>query len=106
MPKYRIRNIDALKIYIQGGINAVNGLSSISMVTSVMAVSGPIKVRRDQQNNSNSNTGQGKSDKLFAQILKDAVMESQSTPLSCQTITYGRDSRMQTFLHQSREYHY
>jgi len=77
------------------------------MVTSVTAVPGIRKVRRDDRRNANSDSGKRNAEGLFAQILEDSAKETKADDsLNCCTTTYGRDSRMQTFLYQTREYRY
>ncbi len=95
-----------VKIRIQGGINAANGLSGIFMVTSVTAVSDICRTRREEQHvpdtDSKKKNGQG----LFAGILEKSLKEVREDVLECCTTTYGRDSKMQTFLYRTREYRY
>ncbi len=82
-----------------------NGITSIFMVQSVMAVPTVQKLKRDNQKSSDSkNKDAGR---LFAQILEEAAeQKSESAPRDCQTTLYDRDSRLQTYHYLSREYRY
>lgn len=84
----------------------VNGFSSIFMVTSVAAVSGVHKTGRDERRDAYSDSKKGNAEKLFASILDDSVKEKKADVVDCRTTTYGRDSMMQNFLYQTREYRY
>ncbi len=75
------------------------------MVASVAAVSGVPKIRRDERRNANSDSKGKNAEKLFANILKDSVVE-KADAVDCRTTTYGRDSKMQNYLYQTREYRY
>lgn len=77
------------------------------MVSSVMAIPRIGKTRREQERivdyrpRENTHTG------TFSQILNVLVEQAAETaPTECHTITYGRDSQIQHFLYQTREYHY
>ncbi len=83
----------------------MNGLTGIFMVTSVMAVPRPGKLKKDNRSNSHSNSNREETNALFAQALQDASQEMPAVPRECYTTVYGRDSRMQTFQYCSREYH-
>ncbi len=76
------------------------------MVASVAAVSGVSKTRRDERRDANSDSKGKSAEKLFASILQDSVKENRADVVDCRTTTYGRDSRMQNFLYQTREYRY
>lgn len=76
------------------------------MVHSVMAVPTAKKVKRDDNRSSHSNTKDKNENKLFAAILEETTQQSEPAPMSCQTTLYNRDSRMQNFHYQTREYHY
>lgn len=82
----------------------VNGFSGIFMVTSVAAVSGVYKTGRDERRDAHS--GSKKKEKLFASILEESAKENRAEAVDCKTTTYGRDSRMQNYLYQTREYRY
>lgn len=69
------------------------------MVMSVAAVSETAKAKRDNRQTSYSEPRQGESG-------GKSGAKRQSTPLECYTTTYGRDSMVQTFHYQSREYSY
>lgn len=83
-----------------------NGLSGIFMVASVAAVSGVSKTKRDERRDAHSDLKKKSAEKLFASILEGSVKEKRADAVDCQTTTYGRDSRMQNFLYQTREYRY
>lgn len=84
----------------------VNGFSSIFMVTSVAAVSGVPKAKHDQQRGAYSDSKKKDTEKLFASILEGSVQENRAKAMDCRTITYGRDSKVQDFFYQTREYRY
>ncbi len=100
------KNPTLSKYAFQGGINAVNGFSGIFMVNSVSAVSGVYKAKRDERRDARSDSKKKNAEKLFTSILKDSVKESRADMVDCQTITYGRDSKMQNYHYQTREYRY
>lgn len=100
------KNPTLSKYAFQGGINAVNGFSGIFMVNSVSAVSGVYKAKRDERRDARSDSKKKNAEKLFTSILKDSVKESRAEMVDCQTITYGRDSKMQNYHYQTREYRY
>lgn len=91
---------------IQGGIIAANGITSIFMVSSVLAVPTVGKVKREDPRDSHSGSKEKDSKGLFAQVLEEAVHEPEPAPRDCCTMLYGRDSRLQTFRYMTREYHY
>ena len=95
-----------IQIRIQGGIIAAKGFSSIFMVQSVAAVSKTGKIKRDQQKTFDSESGNQSSNGSFAKVLENAKREAQNAPMDCHTTTYGRDSRIQTFFYQPREYRF
>lgn len=76
------------------------------MVASVAAVSGVSKTRRDERRDANSDLKKKNAERLFASILEDSVKENRADVVDCRTTTYGRDSKMQNFLYQTREYRY
>lgn len=76
------------------------------MVNSVSAVSGVYKAKRDERRDARSDSKKKNAEKLFTSILKDSVKESRAEMVDCQTITYGRDSKMQNYHYQTREYRY
>ena len=76
------------------------------MVTSVAAVSGVYKTGRDERRNAHSDSKKKNAERLFAGILNDSAKENRADAVDCRTTTYGRDSRMQNFLYQTREYRY
>ncbi|MCM1193750.1 MAG: hypothetical protein NC123_17975 [Butyrivibrio sp.] len=76
------------------------------MVASVAAVSGVSKTRRDERRDVYSDSKKKNAEKLFASILEDSAKENKANVVDCQTTTYGRDSRVQNFLYQTREYRY
>ncbi len=84
----------------------VNGFSGIFMVASVEAVSAAKRTRRDNQRNPYELNQRKDAGGLFAEILEDSAKKAERTVTDCTTTTYGRDSRMQTFLYRTREYHY
>lgn len=94
-----------LKYAFQGGIDMVNGFSSIFMVASVTAVSGVSKTKRDERRDANSDSKKKNAERLFASILENSAKE-KANEVDCRTTTYGRDSMMQNFLYQTREYRY
>lgn len=83
----------------------VNGFSGIFMVASVAAVSGVSKTRSDERRDAYSDSKKRNAEKLFASILEDSAKEKVND-VDCRTTTYGRDSMMQNFLYQTREYRY
>lgn len=74
------------------------------MVTSVTAAPGIRKIRRDEQKSFDSKKKNAKG--FFAQILEEAAKDTKREVINCHTTTYGRDSKIQTFLYQTREYRY
>lgn len=100
------KNHTLSKYAFQGGINAVNGFSGIFMVNSVAAVSGVYKAKRDERRDTRSDSKKKNAERLFTSILNDSVRESRADVVDCQTITYGRDSKMQNYHYQTREYRY
>ena len=84
----------------------VNGFSSIFMVASVTAVPGVRNTGRDEKQSSGSDSKKNSASRLFARILREAAQETTDDALDCHTTTYGRDSKMQDYLHKKREYHY
>lgn len=76
------------------------------MVASVAAVSGVYKTGRDERRDAHSGSKKKSAEKLFASILEDSAKENGANAVDCRTTTYGRDSRMQNFLYQTREYRY
>lgn len=76
------------------------------MVHSVDAVPKVGKVKRDQQNAFYSESGSQRSNGSFAKVLERAKKETLNSSMDCHTTTYGRDSRIQTFFYQPREYHF
>lgn len=76
------------------------------MVASVTAVSGVSKTRRDERRDAHSDSKKKNAEGLFASILEDSAKESRADAVECRTTTYGRDSRVQNFLYQTREYRY
>ena len=84
----------------------VNGFSGIFMVASVAAVSGVNRTGRDERRDAHSDSKKKDAERLFASILEDSAKESKANVVDCRTTTYGRDSMMQNFLYQTREYRY
>lgn len=76
------------------------------MVTSVMAVPDTGRTRRDEQHVPVTVSKKKNDQGLFAEILEKSLKETAEGAVYCCTTTYGRDSKMQTFLYQTREYHY
>ncbi len=76
------------------------------MVASVAAVSGVSKTRRDERRESSFDMKKKGAENLFASILEESTQESRADVVDCRTTTYGRDSRMQNFLYQTKEYRY
>ncbi|MGN0401895.1 MAG: hypothetical protein ACI4HQ_06490 [Acetatifactor sp.] len=81
-----------------------NGFSSIFMVSSVTAVPPTDREKRDHGSSRNSKKDFGEG--LFAQILRDTAKKTESKNLDCHTTTYGRDSKMRSFIYEGREYRY
>ena len=75
------------------------------MVHSVSAVGAIKKTTRDGGNSSGGYTGNGKSTHSFSKVLETELSEKQA-PTECRTVTYGSDSKLRTFLYQTREYQY
>lgn len=83
----------------------MNGVSGIFMVASVAAVSGVPRTRRDERRGTDSHSKGKNAEKLFASILSDSAKEKADT-VDCCTTTYGRDSKVQNYLYQTKEYRY
>ena len=83
----------------------MNGVSSILMVSSIAAVSGVPRARRDERRNADSHSRGKNAEKLFASILNDRVKDDADA-VDCRTTTYGRDSKLQNYLYQTKEYRY
>ncbi len=71
-----------------------------------MAVSRVSKAKRDKRYVPYSVPKKKDGRKTFSQLLQEAASGVAENNLECCTTTYGRDSRMQSFLYQTREYHY
>lgn len=84
----------------------VNGFSGIFMVASVAAVSNVPKTRREEPRIPYSDFKKENGVRSFARILEENVKETKAALMDCNTMTYGRDSRMRDFSYQAREYHY
>lgn len=84
----------------------VNGFSGIFMVASVSAIPGIRKTDQDARQSSDYKSRKNSAGSLFAKILKETAQETADDAMDCCTTTYGRDSKMQEYLHQKREYHY
>lgn len=84
----------------------VNGFSGIFMVASVSAVPGIQKTDRNARQSSGPKPKKDSAGSLFARILKETAQETAEDAMDCRTTTYGRDSKMQEYLHRKREYHY
>lgn len=76
------------------------------MVNAVMVVSEIGRTKRDRQPSSRSYPKQKKTERSFSETLENAAQEYDAVPLHCLTTIYGRDSKMQNFFYQPREYHY
>ncbi|MDE5909519.1 MAG: hypothetical protein K2H52_12365 [Lachnospiraceae bacterium] len=76
------------------------------MVHSVAAIPKTGKIKRDQPKAFDSESGNQSSNGSFAKVLENAKRETQNASMDCHTTTYGRDSRIQTFFYQPREYHF
>lgn len=76
------------------------------MVNSVVAVPKTASVRRDRYNSSYSEAKAQTSNNSFAKVLEEAKKEENNIPMSCHTVSYGRDSRIQSFDYQTREYRF
>ena len=76
------------------------------MVNSVVAVPKVDSVRRDQYNSSYSESKDQASNGTFAKVLEDVRKDKQNTPMDCHTISYGKDSKLQSFVYQPRDYHF
>lgn len=83
-----------------------NGFSSIFMVASVSAAPVLRKTGRDDPGISGSGFQKKSGAGLFSNILKETMDQYTEDAVDCRTTTYGRDRKMQTFLYQTREYHY
>lgn len=84
----------------------VNGFSGIFMVASISAVPGIRKTDRDARQSLGPKSKKDSAGSLFARILKETTQETTDDAMDCRTTTYGRDSKMQEYLHKKREYHY
>lgn len=76
------------------------------MVNAVMMVSEAGRTRRDKQPSSHSYPRRKKPEQSFSTTLEHAAQEYEDVPLHYLTTVYGRDSKMQNFFYQPREYHY
>lgn len=103
---YNRSKLTLLKYAFQGGNNMVNGFSGIFMVASVAAVTGVSKTRRDERREPSSELKKKNAEKLFSSILEERTQENKADVVDCRTTTYGRDSKMQSFLYQTKEYRY
>ena len=75
------------------------------MVYSVSAVSTTGKITRDQERGRNASSREEKAEKqIFSEILKQEVEEKRKESVNCQTLTYGKDSRLHRFEYRAREY--
>ena len=91
-----------IEIRIQGGINAANGIQTNFKVYPVQKVTGIRKPKREKSGSGQKNPQTAKAP-VFSTILEKAVQEN--TPAECYTVTYDRQSRLQTYYYcQSREY--
>lgn len=84
----------------------VNGFSGIFMVASVSAIPSIRKTDRDARQSPGPKPKKDSASSLFARILKETAQETAEDAMDCRTTTYGRDSKMQEYLHRKREYHY
>ena len=76
------------------------------MVNSVSAISTSDKVKRDSSKSGNGYAGGKQGNPMFAQILEEKREERSEAARECYTITYGKNSQLQTFQYRTREYHY
>lgn len=77
------------------------------MVNSVQVVSMLPKAKEERERTAYSGTDNTDKKSSFSNMLQQAIQDTvPSDSLDCQTVTYGRDSRIQTFLYRSREYTY
>lgn len=76
------------------------------MVNAVMAVSEIGRTKRDRQPSSHPYPRRRKSGQSFSTTLESAAQDHEPVPLHYLTTVYGRDSKMQNFFYQPREYHY
>lgn len=76
------------------------------MVHSISAISPYRKIDRDSDHSSGSDLKRESSDHPFMQVLKAEIEQQKDTSRNCQTTIYGNDSKLHTFLYQTREYHY
>lgn len=83
----------------------MNGVSGIFMVASVAAVSGVPRTKRDERRGADSHSKGKNAEKLFASILNDSARGDAET-VDCNTTTYGRDSKLQNYHYQTKEYRY
>ena len=84
---------DTIEIYIQGGIDAANGIQSYFKVYPVQMVSAVDKLKRDRK-------GSGQQDPQTSrpasfQTTRDKTTAEKS-PEECYTLTNDRQSRLQT----------
>lgn len=109
LPIYIITE-DTVEIRIQGGIKAINGISAVFMVESVMAVTAPGKVRREAKDSRRYGQRSKNDNSLFAEILGTATKVVAETyadaPTEYKSTVYGRDMRLSSKQYQTREYHY
>ena len=91
-----------VEIYIQGGIDAANGIQSYFKVYPVQMVYAVSKTKREKRDSGRRNSG-SPSHRSFAAILQTAAEEHCSEEASC--VTYDRQSLIHTYaFRQTREY--
>ena len=105
LTRYIITN-DNATIHIQGGINAVNGISQVFMVESVMAVIKYDKLRRERKNSDGYVQKDREKSADFSEILNSKVQSTGEAAIEYAATVYGRDMKLSSMQYRTREYHY
>lgn len=94
--------IGTVEICIQGGINAANGIRSSFRVYPIQMVVRSSKPKRDDKGSGQQEPRNAKPVSFDAALEK---VQTQDCPEECYTVTYDRQSHLQTYYYcQSREY--
>ena len=71
-----------------------------------MAVTRLSRLSRDRHSGNEAKNRDRKDNRLFAEILKTAVRDTQEESLPPQMVVYGRDMQVTAMQYPTREYHY
>ncbi|MGN0319185.1 MAG: hypothetical protein ACI4E1_14765 [Lachnospira sp.] len=87
----------------QGGINAVNGIKSIFMVTQIQIVPNAPRAKREREREEERRIAE-KKEKSFDDFFDEAVdvQINADQNLDTRNVTYGPDSRLNTFFYQQK----